>query len=906
VWPGQWVADHLPLTLTTTHSPVGLSLADLVGLAVRRNPRRAHLLVSRVLGKHVPTDPRIVLGAGLLLGELVRLRLESREPTVDVREAAEHLRAAQREPASDHVHRLMEQVTGPVGAHDVVVLGYAETATALGDAVAERLGAALYLHSTRRSVPGLDPYGGFEESHSHATSHLLLPAHASLLDGDRPLVLVDDELSTGSTALGTIEALHQRSPRAHYVVAALVDLRSDDDRERFATLSARLDAAGDVVSLSSGTFTLPPDVLDRGRRLVEEVDRSATERPHQQPKDVRELALGWPRTVPETARHGVSPVHRAALAQRLPQLAQVLADAAEGGPPPDVGSPLRVLVLGTEELMAAPLRLAAALQYELTARGRVAEVRFSTTTRSPVLPLDDAGYAIRTTLTFDAFDAFEATAGGADHSPSRRFAYNVAGAAGSRPYDVVLLVTDDSARVPHPGTEGGLLGQLGAAARQVVVVTLPCAPPDVSLLRPIASSVASEPRSAARQPLPEPLRGPRFGSYAADEVAWLLTDLSHLALEAPVEEREEAVQSGGAHYAESLPVEYQPTPEYVALFETAVHESAARVAAAVGVVTELVLAERGRGAVLASLARAGTPIGILMRRWAAWRYGLDLPHYAVSIVRGRGIDTTALEYLARHHDPGGVVFVDGWTGKGAIARELTTALARYEAMTGVCFDPSLAVLADPGHCVRTFGTRDDFLVPSACLNSTVSGLVSRTVLNDAVIGPRDFHGAKFYADLAADDVSGAFLDAVTERFDDVVRDVESRWPQVATSDRALTWVGWRAVDRISHAYGIGDVNLVKPGVGETTRVLLRRVPWRVLVRREAAGAGRRSAGHDLRHVLLLAEQRGVPVEEVDGLPYRCVGLIHPRFTRGATGADGTAVASNAHLSGNVHAKRTRP
>jgi hypothetical protein len=89
------------------------------------------------------------------------------------------------------------------------------------------------------------------------------------------------------------------------------------------------------------------------------------------------------------------------------------------------------------------------------------------------------------------------------------------------------------------------------------------------------------------------------------------------------------------------------------------------------------------------------------------------------------------------------------------------------------------------------------------------------------------------------------------------------------------------VERISEEYGIHDVNLVKPGVGETTRVLLRRVPWKILAR---AGAGA-----DLDHVRLLAEQRGVPVEEAGELPYSCVGLIHPRYTRGATGADGRAV-----------------
>ena len=68
-----------------------------------------------------------------------------------------------------------------------------------------------------------------------------------------------------------------------------------------------------------------------------------------------------------------------------------------------------------------------------------------------------------------------------------------------------------------------------------------------------------------------------------------------------------------------------------------------------------------------------------MRRWAQRAHGVDLPHYAVSIVRGRGIDPVALRYLAAHHDPASVMFVDGWTGKGAIARELAAALGVHAA-----------------------------------------------------------------------------------------------------------------------------------------------------------------------------------------------------------------------------------
>ncbi|MFC8310907.1 phosphoribosyltransferase [Streptomyces olivaceus] len=835
VWSGSWVAERLGVELAGDEA-----LPALLGLALRRNPKRAHLLVSNVLGKHVPQSPSVVYGHGVALGRRVR----------DLLGAEEAARA--------------------------VVLGYAETATGLGHCVADGLRPAAYLHSTRRPVAGIARAGGFEESHSHATSHLLLPRDPELLAGDGPLVLVDDEFSTGNTVLNTVRALHERYPRERYVVVALVDTRSPADAGRLDEFAREIGARVDLVTAASGTVRLPPGVLEKGQELVarheappvepptEHGGGTGTERSTEQgggtgapparpgpAGSVARVGLRWPDGLPDGGRHGFTTAHRERLEAALPGMAARIAEAL----PADAR---RVLVLGFEELMYAPLRLAHALE-ETTG----AEVRYSTTTRSPVLAVDDPGYAIRTRLVFPAHDD------PAD-GPGERYAYNVAGAG----FDAVVAVVDSAADTPALHAPDGLPARLAAHVPHVLLAVVP-------------SYVPGAPRAphAHERPsmLPEPLRGPAFSSYAPDEVGWLLQDLSDVTLEAPTEEREEAIQRGGAHYAESLPVEYQPSEQYQQLFHAALDTSAGRLARAVGAVTEVVLTERSPRPVLVSLARAGTPVGILMRRWAHFRHGLDLPHYAVSIVRGRGIDANALRWLAEHHDPADVVFVDGWTGKGAITRELAAALRGFEDTDGVTgFDPEIAVLADPGSCVRTYGTRDDFLIPSACLNSTVSGLISRTVLRADLVGPHDFHGAKFYRELAGADLSPAFLDAVSARFPDATDAVDAQAKELLSADRAPTWEGWAAVERISEEYGIHDVNLVKPGVGETTRVMLRRVPWKVLAR---AGAGA-----DLDHVRLLAEQRGVPVEEVADLPYTCVGLIHPRYTRGATGADGRAVA----------------
>lgn len=512
-WTGGWVADRLGVGLVTTGSPVGVTLPELVGLALRRNPRRAHLLVSTVLGKHVPTDPRVVHASAQLLGALAAARIagsgddDASTPAwtaaVDALApalagtpgAAATLRARTDDLVADLRARHASALTG------TVVLGYAETATALGHGVAETLGAR-YLHSTRRSVPGVELAGGFEEQHSHATSHLLLPGDPGFLAGPGPLVLVDDELSTGQTILNTIAALHERYPRGRYVVAALVDVRSDADRARLADLAERLGVRIDAVALVAGTIALGEDVLAEGRRLVEEHSPPDDAAPGAAPGATGSVpagsvagpgtvdrlgALGWPAGVPDGARHGLTPELLDRLGAAARDAASALAEQLTGAAPAALAAPAapatpvapatpaapstagphaqRVLVLGTEELLHAPLLLAAHLADRLDAQGT--SVAFSSTTRSPVLALDAPDYAIRTRLVFPDHDA-------PDDGPGDRFAYNVApGADPLRRFTDVVVVVDSAGETPALGSPAGLLARLAEHADRVHLVVLP-------------------------------------------------------------------------------------------------------------------------------------------------------------------------------------------------------------------------------------------------------------------------------------------------------------------------------------------------------------------------------------------------------------------------------------------------
>ncbi|WP_399200151.1 phosphoribosyltransferase family protein [Streptomyces sp. WAC 06725] len=487
VWTGEWVAQRLGVSLSG-----GPELSRLLGLALRRNPKRAHLLVSNVLGKHVPQRPEAVHGAGLGLGRRVR------------------------------------ELLGDADAARAVVLGYAETATGLGHSVADGLALAPYLHSTRRPVEGVAQAGGFEEEHSHATSHLLLPEDPSLLAGDGPLVLVDDEFSTGRTVLNTIKALHARFPRERYVVVALVDMRSEADRNHLDKFAADLGARVDLISLAAGGVQLPADVLERGQALVAaHLDTAPTEEsgvsgtvaasaegaasgggpvlggvaaragtearagaaasgstaaavgPTNRPLPER-IDLGWPESVPDGGRHGFTPEHRALLEAALPGMAARVADRLAGA--------RRVLVLGNEELMYAPLRLAGVLD-----DATPAEVCFSTTTRSPVLAVDDPGYAIRTRLTFPAHDR------PAD-GPGERYAYNVApGTDPRRRFDAIVAVTDSHGDTPELHGPDGLLAQLTAHTDRLLLAVVPSYTPAYALPQTPEPAPQSTPDATQRQ-----------------------------------------------------------------------------------------------------------------------------------------------------------------------------------------------------------------------------------------------------------------------------------------------------------------------------------------------------------------------------------------------------------------------
>jgi hypothetical protein len=351
------------------------------------------------------------------------------------------------------------------------------------------------------------------------------------------------------------------------------------------------------------------------------------------------------------------------------------------------------------------------------------------------------------------------------------------------------------------------------------------------------------------------------GSYPSEDVVFLLKPVSIETTD--VEEKERRIQSGECHYSEMLSEEKTPDDRYMQLFHEALVLNAERFALDIARLALTLAARPNEEVVLVSLARAGTPVGVLLHRALSY-LGRQSAHYSVSIIRDRGLDQEALRHIIARHNGRDIVFVDGWTGKGAICTELTATVSDFNHAHSTAVEPYLVVVSDLAGVASLAASSDDYLIPSAILNSIISGLVSRTVLNDLYVGPGDFHACAFYEDKRKQDLSVMFVDTIGYRMRPLLRLCRPvQWGDSVRAGLKRTSDGFIASSM--ERWQVFDRNRIKPGIGESTRALLRRVPDRLVLRERGAV--------DIKHLEVLADTHNVPVEVDSLLPYRAAVVI---------------------------------
>jgi hypothetical protein len=331
----------------------------------------------------------------------------------------------------------------------------------------------------------------------------------------------------------------------------------------------------------------------------------------------------------------------------------------------------------------------------------------------------------------------------------------------------------------------------------------------------------------------------------------------------PVHLKEALIQSGKKHYSEMLSHESLPTADYVTLFYEAVAVNKERVAKHLLILAKQIIATRPNGITLVSLARAGTPVGVLLKHVLKRYFKTDVAHYSVSIIRDVGLDKNALRFILQHHAPESVVFVDGWTGKGVIARQLATSLAEFAVSDGVTIPAELYVLTDLSGDAHVAASSEDYLIPSSVLNATVSGLVSRSVYDPHSAEVENFHGCVYYQHFSEQDLSAYFIEVMLDCVEWVWQQGDLDPPDI--DRQQLQKVSFALLQWLAKQHGVSHANYIKPGIGEATRVLLRREARLLLLRDLNANA--------TSHLCWLANAKSIPIVVFSDLPYQAVALI---------------------------------
>lgn len=346
---------------------------DLLRLAKRvNNTKRSYLLVNPLQGKHIPADPETALTMMRALGKTVK---EKREGTP-------------------------------------LIIGFAETATAIGAAVAAEIGGeCFYTQTTRETDEEVQHWICFSEEHSHAAEQkLCADGLDQRISHSDYILLVDDEISTGKTILNIVSAIRSSCPSAEHKSFVVASIMNRVDKDRVS------DFAKHGISFVFLIHLDAEDYEERVRNLaVHEAAFPSVACCEENGFSVKQLQSPLP-----AVRRGL------VTKQYLEACSTIIDEILENGFERKKES---ILVLGTEEFMFPALLLA----QKLKETGSAESVRFHATTRSPIGICHEQGYPIQNGVKLHSFydkDRFT-------------YLYDLAS------YDTVIVFTDAEELIPE-------------------------------------------------------------------------------------------------------------------------------------------------------------------------------------------------------------------------------------------------------------------------------------------------------------------------------------------------------------------------------------------------------------------------------------------------------------------------
>lgn len=241
------IDNKLKISLNIEENKCNIPVSNLFTMSARENKKRDFLFVSKVIGKHMPMIPATLKIIG---GILARLWINEREGSYayPTNELVSILLSLDASPSMMDLNLLDKEklrnnqnIRGNISNANIILskpiklknktlfIGFAETATGLAQAVFQNFSNASYIHTTREKITSIKPALLFNEEHSHAVEHSLFPYKHDFFNDFEDIVLIDDELTTGKSALNLIRCL----PGEHFGILSILDWRDTSSYKMF-------------------------------------------------------------------------------------------------------------------------------------------------------------------------------------------------------------------------------------------------------------------------------------------------------------------------------------------------------------------------------------------------------------------------------------------------------------------------------------------------------------------------------------------------------------------------------------------------------------------------------------------------------------------------------------------------
>ena len=343
----------------------------VVRIAKRENnTKRSYLVVNRLQAKHIPSVPSETFGM---------------------------------------FDALAEKIKGTFPEKSALIIGFAETATAIGARLASYLGT-YYMHTTREDFP--DEYLNFTESHSHAVQQKIIRTGIeTIADKITDIVFAEDELTTGNTIIKAVAAFQNAYPKRNIRFHAVSLLNGMDE-------NCLQNYAEKNISVDYLIKTKHDDYPEIAEKYADDGNYYTLSKPSAKENVVVFEGYEQPRILTDGKKYQ-------AVCDRVAGFIWAFLEKTKGS----------VLVLGTEECMYPAINAASYIE----SFGR--EVYTHSTTRSPIAVSSDKDYPLHS--RYELKSLYE--------SERVTFLYDIG------KYDNVVIVTD----APE-GDRTGLQSLIGA------------------------------------------------------------------------------------------------------------------------------------------------------------------------------------------------------------------------------------------------------------------------------------------------------------------------------------------------------------------------------------------------------------------------------------------------------------